>query len=982
MCLLIACVAFAVPAAGQIPTGTISGHIVDSSGGAVPGVTVTATSSALQGTRTAVTSQHGDYVLPLLPAGKYNLTFHLSGFGDVKQTRDLQPTQLLQLDVTMKPAAVTEEIAVVAELPQFSNTIQSATTMKSDLLSVLPTARTITSALLFAPQAHQTGPSNAFSIGGAMSFESSFFINGVQIQDNLRGTPFNLFIEDAIDNTTILTSGISAEYGRFTGGVINAVTKSGGNQFTGSLRETLTNDNWRTVSPFNEPKTDKTIPTTEYTIGGRILPDRTWFFSAGRFVNTSSAYQTAATGIPYVASNRENRFEGKVTQKLNDRHSVEVAYTGIQREDKNYAFPDQTSIMDTRSLINRQLPQTLFATHYKGILGSNLFVEAQLSLRKFTFKGSGGTQTDLINGTLLMDQQTGNLWWSPAFCGVCTNEQRDNSDFLVKGNYFWSTPRGAHNIVFGYDGFNDRRKSDNHQSASDWHIWTTGSRTVGNQVFPVILPGASTWIIHWPIAEASRGTNFRTNALFVNDSWQYNRQLTFNLGLRFDGNHGADAAGNLVTTGKHISPRLGASYDLKNDGKWILNASYSQYVAAISNSIADSAAPAGQPSTFAWFYGGSAINPNPTTDTTSPQAIQQVFNWFNSPSTANPSILNSDVSRAFFVSIPGVTPVVDPNLKSPFAHEFAAGVTHQLTPKATVRANVVFRTFRNFYTDKIDTTTGQVDDTAGNTFDLDIITNTNAVERNYKALDVQGTFRPIQRVALGGSYTLSQLRGNVNGENINSGPITSGVLAYPEYSEPSWNNPVGDLLADQRHRARIWGSIDLLDRPMFGHITAGLVQVIESGTPYGAIGAVDSTPFVNNGPLGYITPAGGTVNYYFTARDAFRTSGQKRTDLSINYTRRLPGARRGELFAQAQLLNIFNQFNAYNLSTNKLNTTVLTNVDDPTLTAFNPFTTTPVQGTHWRFDENTDGSSKFGNPTAADAYTLPRTFLMQVGVRF
>src|SRR5262245_66570619 len=94
--LSCAVLAFAAPAAGQIPTGTISGHLVDSQGGAMPGVTVTATSPALQGTRTTVTSQHGDYTLPLLPAGKYTVVFHLQGFGEVNEAREVQPTQMLQ----------------------------------------------------------------------------------------------------------------------------------------------------------------------------------------------------------------------------------------------------------------------------------------------------------------------------------------------------------------------------------------------------------------------------------------------------------------------------------------------------------------------------------------------------------------------------------------------------------------------------------------------------------------------------------------------------------------------------------------------------------------------------------------------------------------------------------------------------------------------------------------------------------------------
>jgi hypothetical protein len=102
-----------------------------------------------------------------------------------------------------------------------------------------------------------------------------------------------------------------------------------------------------------------------------------------------------------------------------------------------------------------------------------------------------------------------------------------------------------------------------------------------------------------------------------------------------------------------------------------------------------------------------------------------------------------------------------------------------------------------------------------------------------------------------------------------------------------------------------------------------------------------------------------------------------RTDLSLNMSRRLPWAARGELFLQAQLLNTFNQFQLYDLSGNAINTTVLTAVDDPaTYQAFNPFTEQPVRGVHWEYGE------QFGEATGAGAYTLPRTFQFSVGFRF
>ena len=111
-----------------------------------------------------------------------------------------------------------------------------------------------------------------------MSFETLYMVNGVTVNENLRGQAYDLYIEDAIQETNVATAGISAEYGRFGGGVVNVITKSGGNLFSGSFRDTLNNDNWRTLTPFetdaaspHDPaaqgatRIDKTVPTYEYT---------------------------------------------------------------------------------------------------------------------------------------------------------------------------------------------------------------------------------------------------------------------------------------------------------------------------------------------------------------------------------------------------------------------------------------------------------------------------------------------------------------------------------------------------------------------------------------------------------------------------------------------------------------------------------------------------------------------------------------------
>lgn len=964
--LLVTLAVLASPAGAQTATGSISGRVLDSGGLRVPGVTVTLTSPSLQGVRTTVTTENGDYIFPSLQPGAYTLSFELSGFGTLRETRSVAAGQPVSVDVTLQPAAVSEIVTVSGRTDAFTHTVQASTSIQGELLQQLPSTRTILGAINLAPSVHATGPSNNITISGAMSFENVFLLNGVQITDNVRGTPFNLFIEDAIQETTVSTSGISAEYGRFTGGVVNAVTKSGGNTFSGSYRTTFTNDNWRTKSPFDEPKTDDVVPVHEFTLGGPILRNRTWFFGAGRVFGSAVANQTGFTNIGYDFEVDEKRFEGKLTQSLGAGHTARVSYTDIRRDEINNAYPSPQGIMDQRSLYDRALPQQLLAVHYTGAVGGNLFLEAQYAQRTFTFEGSGAKTTDLIDGTVLQDRTTGARWWSPTFCGVCSDEERNNDNILLKANYFLSTARGSHNLVAGYDTFNDKRIGDNDQSGSGFQVWASGSVIDNGEIYPVLRPDRSTWIIWFPIQEASRGTKFRTHSLFVNDTWSLNRNFTFNLGMRWDKNDGKDNIGQRVARDSEFSPRLGMVWDPTGSGRWSINGSFGRYVASLNNAIADSTSPAGTPSIFAYYYLGDPINAGGGPLVPSGDALRMLFDWFDANGGTNMS--------PWLIDVPGVSTQIRGSLKSPSADEYAIGFSRQLGTRGAVRADFTYRNFNNFYTDRVDTTTGKVTNSIGDEFDLLLIENSNEQEREYAGLSFQGNYRFGSRTTVGGNYTLSRLWGNLNGENVGSGPLTGAILSYPEYFERSWSFPEGDLAADQRHRLRLWANVELPFVERLGRLNLGVVQQVQSGTPYGASGLIRTDDLVPD--FGYLTPPE-NVPYFFTARDAFRTETMKRTDLAVNYAFQLPGAGQRELFAQFQLLNAFDTFQLFNIGTNAINTTVLTAFDEPDrFERFNPFTETPVQGVHW------DYGPQFGKATGAAAYTLPRTFQFAVGIRF
>jgi hypothetical protein len=975
-----ALVLLALPAFPQTnPTGTISGKIVDQQGLAVPGAQVTVQSPVLQGTRSATSSVNGDYIIPFLPPGDYTVTIEMSGFGTVQSPARVAIGQTATIDASLALSTVTETVEVTAEsTADFGQKAQVSTNFKQELIEKLPLGRTFQAAALLTPGVQNTGPQGALAISGAMSYQNLFMINGVTVQDNIRSTPFNLFIEDALQETTTTTAAVSAEFGRFGGGVVNAITKSGGNEFSGSFRLTFENDDWTALTPYpGDKRSDDVIPTYEATLGGPILKDKLWFFGATRLRDFREARQTTTTLIDYDRQLNEKRYEGKLTFSPTTKHTFKGAYSWIDSAEDGNVFGN---IMDIASVVNRTLPQRLLSLNYTGIVSPSFFVEAQYSSRSFKFENSGSQFTDPIKGTLLLDQSRGNNRYnSPTFCGVCGPEGRDNQNVVLKASYFLSTASaGSHNLVGGVDVFDDKRKVNNHQSGSDYRIFTTSAIIQGETLFPVL---DSRSFIRWtPIFEESQGNRFRTWSFFLNDAWTLDKHWSFNAGLRYDKNDGQDASGNEVVKDAAWSPRLAATFDPKGDGTWTASASYAKYVTAIANSVGDSAAAGGQPATIDFDYLGPTVNTgSPANPLPTDQALQILWDWFNANGGTNRPIRGTP-------SVPGVNFQVGDRLSSPNVQEFTLGLSRRLGTRGLVRVDGVFRTYGEFYALQRDLSTGKVQDQFGRSFDLGIYGNVNEpLERKYKGVNAQLSYRPIDALNIGANYTLSKTEGNFDGETGASGPGASGILSYPEYFETDWNLSYGNLVTDVRHRARLFGTWRLPLSPSIGNFDLGGIYIFNSGAPYAVSGLVDTRPYVTN--PGYATPPA-SQTYWFQARDFYQVEDLHRVDLSLNWARRI-GIRKAEIFFRGRVLNVFNR-DAFTNATGGaertgeagcgtggcIDTTILTNRTDSTLARFNPFTETPVEGVNWK------KGTAFGNANSRYAYQYPRSFDFSIGFRF
>jgi outer membrane receptor protein involved in Fe transport len=993
--LVAALLLVSVTAFAQGTTGSLTGTVTQE-GTPLPGVTVTISSPSLQGTRTTYTGDSGGYSFPSLPPGNYTVVFEMEGLQTVTRTVQVGLATTARANADMRLSAIAEAITVTAAAPAVLETQEIQSNYQAQLIEDLPIGRTLQATTMLAPgvSGNTNAAAGAITISGAYSYDNLFLVNGAVTNENLRGQTHNLFIEDAIQETTVMTGAISAEYGRFTGGVVSAITKSGGNEFSGSFRDSLTNPDWTRKTPFpGQPDPlDEINETYEATLGGRIIRDRLWFFAAGRLLELEADRFLTQSNFQYFFTDEETRLEGKLTGQITPRNSLVFSYLDITRDQTNNCF---ISCIEMSNIdLARSLPNDFLTAQYNGVITNNWLAEVSYSQKNFAFEGSGGdlravpgqsSIADIARATAGWDgADSGAFFGAPVFCGVCDAEERNNELFIIKSTYYLSTANfGSHNIVAGYENWDEQRIANNYQSGSDFFVNLYSepvlpTRDASGRTRPIIMPGDS--IGWWPILEFTQGSNWKTHSLFVNNKWDLNNNLSFNLGARYDKNDGSDSSGNTIADDAEFSPRLGIIYDIAGDGRFRVNASYSRYVSRVAETIGGSAGRGGNPAAFYWEYFGDPINEDMSLDYVG--AFTQLFNWFFAQQevsipTAYGNILVPGADAMFYIDIPGLTSQFRGTLQSPAVDEFTVGFGTQIGARGFLRADLITREWNNIYARRLDTSTGTVEYAPfGVEFDLGIIENTDALERKYNALQLQGNYRLLDRFTIGGNYTYAKTEGNTIGESPGSGPIPDSSLQYPEYLAFARNNPSGRLAGiDQPHKARLWASYDL-PTPV-GKFNFSLLQRFDSGVAYSAVGTIDlrfRSAFYGPGlPGGIVNPGYNTppssVTYYFSERGAYRWDDELATDIGINYSLPIRGL---ELFAQADVINVFNQDAVIGGGT-----TVLTARNDSSLRRFNPVAgEQPVEGVHYRF------ASNFGQPVSQNSYQLPLTYRFSLGLRF
>ncbi len=313
----------ATAAYAQLNTAEMSGRVTDTSGAVLPGVTVTMTQTATQAVRTTVTDADGTYILSNLPTGPYQLEASLQGFRTYVQNGIvLQVAERPTINISLALGNVAETITVQGSTPLIdvkSSGIKDV--VENERIVELPLqGRQVTDLIVLAGGAVSTGSPNSrnfggsagssgkavnISVAGGLDFGVAYILDGAIHNDPQNNANLPLPFPDALQEFSVATSGLSAQNGMHSGASVNAVTKSGTNNFHGNGFEFLRDHKFNATNPFAaiDPKTghrkDDGLLRNQFggTLGGPIVKNKLFFFGAYQGTSTK---QTPSANIEFV----------------------------------------------------------------------------------------------------------------------------------------------------------------------------------------------------------------------------------------------------------------------------------------------------------------------------------------------------------------------------------------------------------------------------------------------------------------------------------------------------------------------------------------------------------------------------------------------------------------------------------------------------------------------------------------------------------
>jgi hypothetical protein len=584
---------------GASSTGTIQGRVSDAQGAVLPGVTVTATSPALLGQQTSVTSENGSYRFPAVPPGTYTITYELAGFNTLRR-EGVQITLgfTANLNVELSLATLQETVTVTGASPVIDTTsTRVQQNFKVEQLQSIPNGRDMWALLAVTPAVQMTridvGGNRAGTQTGYNAYgftgQVRVLIEGINTTEGTGGAGF-YFDYASLEEAFLGTSGQGAEMPN-PGVQSQFLAKSGGNMFSGEGY----------LDWYNNSLQGSNIPADVIArgireggneidryydwalqAGGPVVKDKIWWFGT---------YRTQFNAVAQPQFRFDNTFDtklwnavGKGTYQINQKNKL-IGYYQWGQKIQATRLPYAAYFYNDLSSTNRQDSGSwVYKGEWNSTLTDKLYVEARYGEFGYYFPLTANT-----------DEQ---YFWRDTGLGELTGGQqrwqldRTRKQTTAAATYFLDSARGSHTIKFGGEMLREQG-------------WEGYEQQFGGNIDHQYANGvASTVVFTLPTAtEVGKLGLGRDGALtarsalnvfgaFINDTWAVGR-LTVNAGVRFDRYSGFLPEQNQLAatvgpvsvpaltfarqdlyTWNQFAPRIGATFDLTGDGKTVLKANY------------------------------------------------------------------------------------------------------------------------------------------------------------------------------------------------------------------------------------------------------------------------------------------------------------------------------------------------------------------------------------------------------------------------
>jgi len=609
------------PAAAQdLTAGVIAGSVTDEGGTSVAGASVTLTSQDQGFTRTARTSGSGGFRFVGLPAGRYTVVVDAEGL-DSFTANDVvvQASQTSDLNIGLTSTGNVIVVTGATIQSPFTGTTSGVSIDVQELASRVPVGRDVTNLMLLAPGTTRgdAGFDGNVSIGGSSVAENAYYINGLNITnfDNYLGgaeVPFDFY-----KSVEVKSGGYPAEFGRATGGIVNAVSKSGSNEFKAALhlnwqpdwlrsdaKDLFTCDEDGECQPYTNRRNDRTSSYSAIVeASGPIVKDRLFVYGLLEMRRTSQLRIDRSSDLGVERVSNDPFWAVKVDAFPIDNHHLEFTIFDSRKTttQSNLGYDEDATgapiYSPSGATYDFQTGGVSYVAKYTGNLTSWLTVSgaygrmrdrfnlqaADVNAGNFYMANSSGIEINGVPNGGLMTAQTESLIDDP----YSTQREFYRADADLFVNLL-----GDHHIRFGFDQENntlDHRAFTAGEELLCETGWLTDTAcsigaAAGAGTRFILRPSGVVQVTYYNSGGFYDATN---RAFYIQDEWKPIDGLTLSFGLRRDDFKLEKADGStLVKLDENYAPRFGLTYDLWPDNSGKFKAFWGQYFLPVASNTA------------------------------------------------------------------------------------------------------------------------------------------------------------------------------------------------------------------------------------------------------------------------------------------------------------------------------------------------------------------------------------------------------------